>query len=120
MGLTGRAEAAVRAGYQRIGTISQETMALTVAGKPTETVKMLLLYCDTTLNLKLMETARLTLGRHRNRVENADSLEAEIQTRLTLFTPSCVAPPMGQAKGRSAGGLKLRTAKELLPTQATA
>lgn len=112
-------EAAVRAGYQRIGAIAQEAMALTVAGKPTDTVKMLLSYCDTTLNLKLMETARLTLGRHRARVENADALEADLQARLTLFTPSCVAPPMGQAKGRSAGGLKLRTAKEPPPPQAS-
>jgi len=87
-------------------------MALTVAGQPTETIKMLLAHCDTTLNLKLMETARLTLGRHRARIQGADALEVDVQARLTLFTPSCVAPPMGQSKGRSAGGLKLRTAKE--------
>ena len=112
-------EAAVRAGYQRIGVIAQEAMTLTVAGKPTDTVKMLLAHCDTTLNLKLMETARLTLARHRVRVQDAGTLEADIQARLTLFTPSCVAPPMGQAKGRSAGGLKLRTGKEAPPPQAS-
>ena len=105
-------EAAVRAGYQRIGDIAKEAMALTVAGKPTETVKTLLSHCDTTLNLKLMETARLTLGRHRARVQDAEVLEADVLARLEKFTPSCVAPPMGQAKGRSAGGLKLRAAKE--------
>ena len=104
-------ETAVRAGYQRIGDIAKEAMALTVAGKPTDTVKLLLSHCDTTLNLKLMETARLTLGRHRAKIHDAATLEADIQTRLDLFTPSCVAPPMGQAKGRSAGGLKLRTSK---------
>ncbi len=104
--------AAVRAGYQRIGAIAQVAMALTIAGKPADTVKTLLSQCDTTLNLKLMETARLTLERHRARIPDADALEPDIQARLALFTPSCVTPPMGQAKGRSAGGLKLRTAKE--------
>ena len=112
-------EAAVRAAYQRIGAIAQEAMALTVAGQPTETIKMLLAHCDTTLNLKLMETARLTLGRHRARIQGADALEADVQARLTMFTPSCVAPPMGQSKGRSAGGLKLRTAKEAAPAKAS-
>lgn len=105
-------EAAVRAGYQRIGVLAQEAMALTIAGKPADTVKMLMAHCDTTLNLKLMETARLTLGRHRARVPDADALEADLKARIDLYTPSCVAPPMGQAKGRSAGGLKLRTNKE--------
>lgn len=104
-------ETAVRAGYQRIGDIAKEAMALTVAGKPTDTITLLLSHCDTTLNLKLMETARLTLARHRAKIQDAAALEADIQTRLDLFTPSCVAPPMGQAKGRSAGGLKLRTTK---------
>jgi len=112
-------EAAVRAAYQRIGDIAKEAMALTVAGKPADTVKTLLSYSDTTLNLKLMETARLTLNRHQARIKEKDSLEADLQARLALFTPSCVAPPMGQAKGRSAGGLKLRTAKEAPPPQAS-
>jgi hypothetical protein len=112
-------EAAVRAAYQRIGVVAQEAMALTVAGKPTDTIRMLLGHCDSTLNLKLMETARLTLARHRARVQDADALEADVQARLTLFTPSCVAPPMGQIKGRSAGGLKLRTAKEAPAPQAS-
>lgn len=106
-------EAAVRAGYQRIGVLAQEAMALTLSGKPADTVKMLLGHCDTTLNLKLMETARLTLGRHRARIPEADAQETEILARLDLFTPSCKAPPMGQPKGRSVGGLKLRTAKEV-------
>jgi CheY-like chemotaxis protein len=105
-------ESAVRAGYQRIGAIAQEAMALTVAGKPGETVKTLLAHCDTTLNLKLMETARLTLERHRPRIPDADALENDVQVRLALYTASCTTPPMGQAKGRSAGGLKLRTTKE--------
>lgn len=105
-------EAAVRSAYQRIGAIAQDALALTVAGKPAETVRMLLNQCDTTLNLKLMETARLSLERHRAKVTDADVLEADIRTRLDLFTPSCVAPPMGQSRGRSAGGLKLRTTKE--------
>ena len=105
-------EAAVRAAYQRIGAMAQEAMALAVAGKPADTVKVLLGHCDTTLNLRLMETARLTLERHRARIPDADALEADTQARLALFTPSCVAPPMGQAKGRSVGGLTLRTTKE--------
>lgn len=111
-------EAAVRAAYQQIGVLAQEAMAMTVAGKPTDTVKMLLGHCDTTLNLKLMETARLTLSRHRTRISDADTYEKDVLARLDLFTPSCVAPPMGQSKGRSAGGLKLRTNKAAPTTKA--
>lgn len=112
-------EAAVRAAYQQIGVLAQEAMAMTVAGNPTETVTMLQGHCDTTLNLKLMETVRLTLSRHRARIQDADVHDANVQAQLDLFTPSCVAPPMGQSKGRSAGGLKLRTNIEAPATKAS-
>lgn len=112
-------EGIVRAAYQQIGTLAQEAMALTVAGKPTETVEMLLGQCYRTLNLKLMETARMILSRHRDRISDADIHEQDVLARLDLFTPSCIAPPMGQAKGRSAGGLRLRTLKEAPPAKAS-
>lgn len=77
---------------------------MTVAGKPGETVKTLLAHCDTTLNLKLMETARLTLERHRPRIADADALENDVQVRLALYTASCTTPPWGKPKGAQPAG----------------
>lgn len=47
-----------------------------------------------------LNAQRLMLGRHRARIHGADALEADVQARVALFTPFCVAPVQRPVRGR--------------------
>lgn len=102
----------VRGGHQRVGELAQQAMAHAVAGNPTAAIKALIAHGGTTLNTKLMDTARLALQRYRGKVTGAPELEALVQEQLQRYARASQMPPLGQPTGRSAGGLSLRTAAE--------
>jgi hypothetical protein len=107
-------------GHQKISDLAQQSMAHAVAGDPRKAVKLLIMHGGQTLNTKLMDIARLTLQRHRGRIEGADDLQDMVQTLLNKYAASASTPPLGQPTGRSAGGLSLRTAAEQAHEQAAA
>lgn len=102
----------VRAGHHRVGELAQQAMSHAISGNPRAAVKALITHGGQTLNTKLMDTARLTLQRYRDKVPEAAELEDMVQAQLKRYAPSSLPPPLGQPTGRSAGGLSLRTAAE--------
>lgn len=102
----------VRAAHRRVGELAQQAMVHAVAGQPDKAVMALVAHGGQTLNTRLMETARLTLQRHRAAIAQAQTLEGLIQYQLDHYAPSGQAPALGQPPGRSAGGLSLLTAAE--------
>lgn len=112
-------EALVRAAHRHVGELAQQAMTHVVAGQPERAVKALIAHGGQTLNTKLMETARLTLQRHRAKIAQAQALEGLIQDQLNRYSPSSQPPALGQPSGRSAGGLSLLTAAEQTTADAT-
>jgi CheY-like chemotaxis protein len=102
----------VRAAHRRVGELAQQAMVHAVAGQPDKAVMALVAHGGQTLNTRLMETARLTLQRHRAAIAQAQTLDGLIQYQLDHYAPSGQAPALGQPPGRSAGGLSLLTAAE--------
>lgn len=112
-------EALVRAAHRHVGELAQQAMTHAVTGQPERAVKALIAHGGQTLNTKLMETARLTLQRHRANIANAQALEGLIQDQLNRYAPSSQPPALGQPTGRSAGGLSLPMPVEQTTTDAT-
>lgn len=105
-------EELVRTAHRRVSELAQQAMVHAVAGQPDKAVKALVAHGGQTLNTKLMETARLTLQRHRALIPQAEAMESLIQDQLSRYAPSSQTPALGQPTGRSAGGLSLLTAAE--------
>jgi CheY-like chemotaxis protein/predicted negative regulator of RcsB-dependent stress response len=99
----------VRQCSAQIHQIAERCMAHTLAGNPLDTVNGLLVEGRRTLNAKLIDTARMTLQRHRERIEGADALEAVVEDLRVRYASSLPAPTLGQDGGRQAGGLALRS-----------
>lgn len=92
--------------------MAQKAMSHAVAGNPLAAIKALITHSEQTLNTKLMDTARLTLQRYRDKLPEANELEEMVQAQLRRYSPSSQPPPLGQPTGRSEGGISLRTAAE--------
>jgi tetratricopeptide (TPR) repeat protein len=101
-------EQRVRAGHQRIIELAEQALTHSLAGDARAAVKALIAHGAETQNVKLIETARLTLQRHQARIADADQLATSIETMRQRLAPASVAPSLGQAQGRAAGGLALR------------
>ncbi|WP_242478600.1 response regulator [Rubrivivax gelatinosus] len=100
----------IRTCHHRVLEVSEAAMAFSVAGDPGSAVRTLLDNGRASLNSKLIDTARLVLQRHHDKIEGADDLKATIEDlRLRYFTQSGRLP-IGDAPGRKAGGLALRGA----------
>jgi CheY-like chemotaxis protein len=102
----------VHAGHRSVLELAQQAMSHALAGDPNKAVKSLVTHGGQTLNTKLIETARLTLQRYRDRMPPAPELESLIHELLARYAPSSTPPPLGQPQGRTAGGISLRTAAE--------
>jgi hypothetical protein len=105
----------VRAAHQHVNELAQQCMSHTIAGNPRAAVKALVTHGAQTRNAKLIDTARLTLQRHRDKIPEATTLEGLIQDMLGQYGPSSQAPSLGQPIARSAGGLSLVTAADAKP-----
>lgn len=109
----------VRAGFRHVNELAQQSMSHTIAGNPRAAVKALVTHGGQTMNTKLIDTARLTLQRYRDKIPEADEMEGLIQDLLARYAPSSLPPNLGQPSGRSAGGLSLRTLAEAAAEEAT-
>ncbi|HET9978728.1 MAG TPA: response regulator, partial [Burkholderiaceae bacterium] len=103
-------EQRVRGAQQRITQLAEESLAHALAGNARGAVKALVAHGASTANTKLIDTARGTLARYRDRIDDADDLAGVIDALRARYAPSAVAPPLGHAQGRATGGVALRAA----------
>lgn len=105
----------VRQAHVHIGEMAEQAMTHTVQGNQRAAVMALLTHAERTLNVKLIEMARMTLQRHAARIDDADALAAQIETVRKRYAPGPGAAMLGQSGGRQAGGLALREAQPVVP-----
>jgi CheY-like chemotaxis protein len=96
--------------------LSEQAMSHALEGDPTTTVRKLLAHAESTLNAKLVDTAKMTLQRHRAKIEDADALETRIAAMRERYAGSWAAPRLGQGT-RAAGGVTLRDGSPAAQTQ---
>ena len=75
----------IRQCYQRVCGIAEQAVERTIAGEPAEAAAALLQSAEQTLNAKLMDLAQQTVNRHRERVPDADAIEARIRVLLDTY-----------------------------------
>lgn len=96
----------INAGHAHVSRLAEQSLAYALRGQPTEAVRMLLEHTRATLNNRLLETARLSLQRHRGRIQDAAELEAEVQALRKKMAPP--RSPLVENNGRQPGALVLR------------
>jgi CheY-like chemotaxis protein len=101
-------EQRVRAAHQRVTQLAEEALSHALAGNARAAVKALIAHGAETCNAKLIDTARATLTRYRDRIADADTLADMVEAMRQRYAPSAGMPPLGQAQGRAAGGVTLR------------
>lgn len=99
----------VKACHHRITHIAEKAMAHSLAGDPGAAVRGLLQQGRSTLNGKLVDTARAVLLRHHARIADAAALDDEIERLRREHAVVVGRMALGEAGGRKAGGLALRT-----------
>jgi CheY-like chemotaxis protein/cytochrome c-type biogenesis protein CcmH/NrfG len=107
----------VNQGHARVLALSEEAMNHALEGDPGTAVRKLLDHAESTLNAKMVDTAKLTLQRHRARIDDAETLDARIAVLKERYAASWAAPRLGQGT-RAAGGLTLRDGSPAAQTQA--
>ena len=98
--------------HARLAAISEAAMAHSLAGDHGATVRALLEAGRETLNGKLVDTARLVLQRHADRIAAAAALNAEAQALARRYGATATKRVLGDASGRKAGGLALTASVE--------
>ncbi|MDL2336640.1 MAG: hypothetical protein QFE16_02245 [Pseudomonadota bacterium] len=101
--------ALIREGLHGISSMAEQAMTHSVSGSPTAAVEALLLRGSETLNAKLIELAGAVLNRHATKIEHSNELTSKIGDLKLRFCTKGTQVNLGQASGRSAGGLNLRT-----------
>lgn len=98
--------ARIQAGHAKVGRMAEAALAHALRGQATQAVRQLLADAEATLSHKLLETARMALQRHRDRVEDADALEAAVDELRERMAP--LRSPLVESNGRKPGALVLR------------
>ena len=96
-----------------INKTAEKAMARSLSGDATGAVRSLLRHGAQTLNTKLVDLSQQVLLRHRDRIEESDALQQEIDA---LRERCGVAPPkavLGQDSERHPGGLSFEPAPAL-------
>lgn len=107
--------AAIREGLHGISSMAEKAMTHSVTGSPGAAVEALLLRGSETLNAKLIELAGAVLTRHAAKIGNHEAMAVKIDDLKRRFCTKGTQVNLGQASGRSAGGLTLRTAADPAP-----
>lgn len=110
---------AVQRAHARVLALAEQAMALKMDGDPRGAVRALITHGAQTHNAKLLETAAMTLHRYRAQIADADALAATVDAMRERH-PTAALPRLGQALGRQAGGLRLRTTAVAIATSAAA
>lgn len=105
---------AVQRAHARVLALAEQAMALKMDGDPRGAVRALIAHGAQTHNVKLLEMAAMTLQRYRAQIADADALATTVDA-LRERHPAAALPRLGQAVGRQAGGLRLRTVSTATP-----
>lgn len=100
----------IRTCQHRVLEVSEAAMAFSVAGDPGSAVRTLLDNGRASLNGKLIDTARLVLQRHHDKIDGAADLQSTIDDLRQRYFTLPTKLPIGDGPGRKAGGLALRGA----------
>lgn len=119
--------ARVRAAHAEVMKLTEQAMTLILKGDPRRTVVMLLEHARSTRNGKLIESAYQVLQRHQDRIDDAATLEQQIQTLRETYRSNGVhiglgdqAHPAASASGVALpAGYKPPSTEGLLSKQAT-
>jgi len=98
--------------HAKVLAMSEEAMQHALQGNPSHAVRKLLAHAEATPNAKLVDTARLTLQRHRARITDAEALDHRIAAMRERYRAAWSVPRSGL---RSAGGLSLRAGTRRTP-----
>jgi CheY-like chemotaxis protein len=102
----------VHGAHARVGRMAEAALAHALRGQPALAVRQLLDDARSTLSHKLLETARMVLQRHRQRIDGPAAFEAEIDELRKRMAPP--RSPLVETNGRKPGALVLRrTAPEI-------
>ena len=111
----------IKACHQRVFQASEAAMAHSLAGKPEAAARVLLERGAATLNGKLIDTARLVLQRHQDKVPDAAALLAQANDLKQRFAATPARASLGEGNGRKTGGVAvLAVAAPAAPAPATA
>lgn len=99
----------IQAGHAQIGRLAEAAMAFALKGQPEQAVRQLIADVESTLNAKLMDTARAALQRYRQRIDAAPALTIALEDLRKRIAPQ--RSPLVEANGRKAGALVLRRAQ---------
>jgi hypothetical protein len=96
-------------GHTEVMSHSEAAMAHALEGRPGVAIQSLLDLAEQSMNAKFVETAKLTLKRYREKLDDATALalEERVGTLKERFAVSWAAPSLGQGP-RAAGGMTLR------------
>lgn len=97
----------LRIAQAKILKLTEQALTLSLEGNPTAAVEELLTQSRSTLNVKLIETARSVLQRYADQITNAGGLLVAVNELRERYASAKSRPTLGDNK-RSAGGLTLR------------
>lgn len=83
----------LRSAHAKVLAIASEAIELSIKGDPTAAVERLMKQGHLIQNVKLLESARRTLGRHRERIMCAEILDERLSRLHRLITPVSAAQP---------------------------
>ena len=95
----------IRACHQRVFQASEAAMAHSLAGNPEAAARVLLERGAATLNGKLIDTARLVLQRHQDKVPDAAALLERANDLKQRFAATQARASLGEGSGRRTGGV---------------
>jgi len=83
-------------------------MSHSLAGEPRAAATALLAAGERTMNMKLIDMARLVLQRHSEKIADAGALGAQADALRERFGSASMTAPMASDAGRQSGGVALR------------
>lgn len=100
--------ARVTEGQQAVAAQAERAVALALEGRPQEAIQALVHEAGRTLNTKFVDLARMSLQRHRERLDTPEALSKEIDLMQRALASGGALPPLGQASDTSAHPLAAR------------
>ena len=96
----------IQAAHAQIGRLAEEAMGFALKGDPSKAVGQLIAAAGSTLNAKLLDTARATLQRYRSRIDDPAGFGRAMDELRKRIAPQ--RSPLVETNGRKAGALVLR------------
>jgi tetratricopeptide (TPR) repeat protein len=98
----------VRAAHLHMSKQAEQAMSFVLSGQHATAIQRLLQVVEETLNSKLLETARMSLQRYRDRIADTAELDSRLAKLDQRVSPQ--RSPLVETNGRKPGALVLRNA----------